>query len=512
MEFDEIEYPILGGLDSLHNGSDIPQFRGDEDWKGYLRFVQVNNVYAPNDRYDLMTRPGFADIRATAINAAGIFTSFRDQEAMASRFLMTVSIGGGTHSIYQNNANPPTEISGGTNFTVGQDNLISSVNFTDGTNPMTVFASLLRDVPQSVNASASRADFAITGTTYPKVIRIFDQRLIMVAPSIGGTVYKFRNYFSDKRDGNLITDSTTQFSSFEASEGEEIVGAEVFGQVLFTGMPSRIYFQGITPFSATPLSTPREFEAGQNKGFVSSHGVICADERLWWISRKGIHVVDRWQRMTDLDWVKPTITGLSQSRLQYAVAGYDSKLDVVLFAVTPSGGTQNTVMLAVNTKTLEVYYWTIKANAIGRRLVSGESRTVLGGYVGKFRDFDSGTTGDQDDASILIDADVITPRHHVGRKNWIKLFVGIKVKFKPNGAEAVTLQYRMNDESAWSSFAESPYTVTYTAGDQDEKFFPLGKTGTYSQYRFREAITGDVFRVQSYTLVFKYICPAVVRV
>ena len=510
-EYEEITFPVLGGLDTLHNPADIPQYKGDEDWKDIVRMAQANNVFAPNDRYDLVTRPGFSDIRSTAINAAGIFTSFREATPIASRFLMTVSIAGGSHSIYQNSANPPAEITGGTNFTIGQDNLVSAVNFTDGTTPMSIFASLLRDKMQSVEATPTRADFTPTGTILAKSIRVFDQRLIMMAPSVGGTVYRHRNYHSDKRDGNLLTDSTTQFSSFEASEGEEIQGIEVFGQVLFTGMPSRIYFQGITPFSTAPLSDPREFEAGQNKGFASSHGQVVADDKLWWISYKGIHCVDRWQRTLDLDNIKPVILGLNQARIQYAVTGYDHNKGMVLFSVSNGSDTIHKTVIGVNVKTLEAYVWTISANAMGIRLVSSEPRLVLGGYVGKLRDFGQGATGDLDDASALIDADIITPRHHCGAKDWIKLFAGVKVRFDPQGSEAVTLQFRLNDESSWSTFSESPYSVTGTAGDTDTKFFAIGKAGTSLQLRFRDAISGDVMRIQSYTIVYKKVSPGLTR-
>ena len=169
-DYDELTFPLLGGQDSLHNPADIPQGRGDEDWgkSPVLRMAQAKNVYAANDKYDLLTRPGFADVRGTAINAAGVFTCFRDQNPIANQLLMTVSIAAGSHKIYIDDANPPSAIAGGTDFTIGADNLINAVNFTDGTNPMSIFASRQRDTMQSVNGSGTRADFTTTGTIKAK--------------------------------------------------------------------------------------------------------------------------------------------------------------------------------------------------------------------------------------------------------------------------------------------------------------------------------------------------------
>lgn len=501
MAFKEQDYPILAGVDTVHTAAEIPQMPGMEGWKGILRMAQANNVFSPDTRLDLMTRPGMADVRATAINAAGIFTGLFHQGDLANNFFLAVSIAAGSHNLYQDTANPPGAITGGTNFTIGQDNLVSMMDFTDGSSRGTICMSRLRDTPQFLDTSASRSNFSITGTMLPKFGIVLGQRALYGAPSVSGTVQAQRVYWSDRRDGNLLTDVNTQFESFETGEGNDVDALSVFGELGIVGQRDHIFLLAVNPSALKPFAV-RELPGGKFRGPVSHQGMVVGDGRLWWMGQKNIHAMDFSGKIEDVgDPIRPTIEALDDDRREFTVAGYDPVNSLVLFAVSNDGDTIHKRVIAINTKTSMIYpNWTLNVNAMGNRIVSEEHRLILGGYLGLFRNFPSGTTGDIDDAAGVIDADIVTPRHHVGLPHHRKLWGGIKVTFKPSGSsEAVTLQYRLNDASSWSDFAASPYTVTGTANDLRTDYFPLMKVGTHLQLRYR----GEVMRIQGYTLVYK---------
>ena len=508
--YQELTYAALGGLDSLDNAAAIPHSKSDEGWEGIHHFAQATNVFAPTKRRDIQTRPGMADVRSTAINAAGIFTGMIDQGDIGSnRFLMTVSIAAGSHNIYEDVANPPTAIAGGTNFTIGADNLVSMANFHNGTNRGTIICSRSQDTPQFiVGSSGARSNLSITGTTLPKYVEVFGQRAIYGYVTTAGTSHPQRVYWSDIRNGSSITDVITQFESFETEQGGDITAIKKLSDICMVGLMNNVFLLAVTPAFSKPFAV-RELPAGRYKGPVSHQGVVEADNALWWIGQTGIHSLDLTGKIRDwADIIKPTITGLKDSRRAYAIAGYDADRDLVVFAVTDGSDTKNQDVIALNIKTGAIYLWTISVNAMAQRMVSGENRLIMGGYVGKFRNWASGTAGDLDDATALIDADIITPRYHLGRPDWVKLFAGFKITFKPqNTSEDVILQYRMDDASSWTSFASSPYSVTGTAFDVDTKYFPLMKAGTHCQLRIREATLDHVMNIQSITPVFKFLHP-----
>lgn len=508
-DFKEAVFDALGGLNTTDNAADIPQ-----DPKEAVYFAQANNVYAPGDRYDLMTRPGMTDVRSTAINASGIFTSLHHQGDIADRQLMTVSIAAGSHNIYQDSANPPAAIAGGTNFTIGQDNLVSAINFHDGTNPGTILMSLLRDTPQFVTGAPARSDFSITGTILPAFGEVFGQRALYGAPSVGGTVFDNRVYWSDIRDGNLLTDTTTQFESFETEQGDRVRGIRKLSDICLVGKLNNVFVLAVTQAFAKPYAV-RELPAGRGRGPAGHHAITEIDGMLLWRGQNGIYGLDLTGKVTDwADELRGTFQAINDdstasARIQYTVAGTDSKRNLALFAMSGAGETKNQTVVAVNTKTKMKYIWTLSVNAMGQRNVSGDQRLLLGGYVGLFRNFGSGSTGNLDDATALIDADVFTPRHHVGSPTYVKLWGGVKVLFDPQGSEAVTVQYRLNDDTSWTSFAESPYTVSGT--DKNLKYFPLMKAGTHVQLRFRNANSGEVMRIQRYSLLYRLAHPALVN-
>lgn len=523
--FQEIVFDLLGGQNTLDNPADIlqvprqPQI-GTLDPGTPLRFVTAQDVYAPNERYDLSTRPGFTKVRSTTINAAGIITGMAHQGEIADRFILTVSIAAGSHQPYQDAANPPTVMAGGTNLTIGQNNLTTLLNFTDGSNAGTIILARERDLPQFINSSGTRSDFTIAGTGLtslkPAIGEIFGNRAMYGDVNRDGTVLNDRVYYTDVRDGNLLTDHTTQFLSFERRIADKVRGMRVLSDVMLIGSRDYLSFAVLTNNSSDPFRI-QDVAIGAGQGPISHQGMItCSQQRAAWWAQTGIFSLEGSQGEVIKDWTKvirPYINDLSESRREYVSAGYDPYLDIGMWAVSESGQTAHNKVIGVNFTTGEVYIWTLTRNAFSPRIVSGEQRLIGGGLVGLFyNENQTGTyVGNADDATAAIDADVISPRHHCGSPTLVKLFGGIKITFDQQGtSEAVTVQYRLNDASSWTSFAASPYTVTGTAGDVNQKFFPLMKAGTHLQLRFRDANSGQAFRIQKYAILWKSLHPALV--
>lgn len=502
--YQETTFSALGGFDSQSNPGDIQQ-----DPSKVIRMVQTNNVYQPGERYDLMTIPGFAKRRSTTINAAGIFTGGIDFGELASEEVVTVSIAAGSHNLYRNNANPPGALAGGTNFTIGEDNLVDSLLFTDGTNKGAIFLSRLRDLPQFVSSAAARSDFTIAGTGLtslkPAIGEIFGQRALYADVNRDGTVEDDFIYWSDLRDGNLITSYLNQRESVETKDKDKVRALRRFSEVCVVGKMNHLFLLASNPFATRPFAM-REMPLGAGRGPISQQATISTDSACFWLSKHNITSIDASGRIKDwADHLRPTITGLQQDEMPYACAGHLPSQNLIFFSVAASGSTSRNRQIVLNYKTGELFLVTRTRNAYWNYFDSDETLKLSGGgKSGYFYEELTGTTGDADDATALIDADIITPRHRFKQP---VLIAGIKVGFDKQGSEAVTVQYRLNDASDWSSFAESPYTVSGTAGEVDEKFFPLMDVGKYAQLRFRDANSGDVMRVQYYTLVWKPITP-----
>lgn len=525
-DFKEIVFDLLGGVNTLDNPADIlqtprqPQL-GTLDPGTPVRMAQANDVYAPNERYDLSTRPGFTEVRGTTINAAGIGTGMAHQGSIAENFLLAVSIAAGSHNLYQDSANPPVAIAGGTNFTIGQDNLTTFLNFTNGTTAGTIVLSLLRDLPQFVDGTVTRSDFTIAGTGLtslkPAIGEIFGQRAMYGNVNFDGTIYTNRIYYTDIRDGNLITDPTTQYLTFERKTADQVRGMKVLSDIMLVGSRDYLSFIVLNTVGSDPFRT-QDVAIGAGQGPISHQGMItCSNQRAAWWGQTGIFSLEGSQGEVIKEWTKslrPYITNsLSESRRIYSVAGYDAETDIGLWAVSETGQSAHNRVIAVNFSTGENYLWTLSRNAFATRIVSGAQVLQGMGYVGKFYNENQiGTlVGNADSATTAIDADIITPRHHCSEPSYVKLFAGVKVVFDYQGSsEAVTVQYRLNDSSTWVSFADSPYTVTNTAGDVCQKFFPLFKAGTHLQLRFRDANSGQAFRIQKYILVYKLLHPGLV--
>mgnify|MGYP001558459822 CR=1 FL=1 len=492
-----IWYSIFKGLWTREPVGDIPT----DPKKNETYLAQATNVYAPGISTVLRKRPGFTQVRSTAINASGIFTSLVHQGEIADRMLMTVSIAGTSHNIYQDSANPPAAIAGGTNFTIGADNLVDYGHFTDGTNPGTILISRLRNLPQFINASGTRSNFTIAGTgltsLLPSIMEIFGQRALYGNCDNDGTVFDDRVYWSAVRDGNAVTDDTTDFESFETKDKDRVRAIRKISDICMVGKLNNVFTLILTPEASRPFSIQEE-PGGRLKGPVSQQACLEADQRLYWLGQTGIHSLDsRFQIKDWADQIAPTIEGLNDTdRREFSIAGYDPHSNIIQFCVSDGTDTTHKTVIALNIKTGAIYIWTDSRNAYGYRFVSDEHRLIGGGYTGFFyNEMQTGSDGNLDDATAVIDADVFTPRFWLnayGHKQKVPL---IYLSVDPIGSESLTVQFRLDDSTQWSDPTGSPYAVSGT--DHDMLLVPIRAWAERIQLRFRNNTASAVYSVKA---------------
>lgn len=488
-------YNIFKGLYTEEPIGDIPT----NPKKGETYLAQANNVYAPGISAVLRKRPGFSKVRATAINANGIIAGMQHLGEIADEFILGVSISGTSHSLYRDSADPPGELATGTNFTIGQNNLLSSILFSDGTNAMAIFTSRQKDLPQSVNSSATRADFTIAGTGLtslkPEICEVLGQRALYGDYDQDGTVYDDRVAWSAVRDGNLIDDITTDFESFETTEKDRIRAIRKFSDLGMVGKLNNVFLLAVTPAATKPFAV-QEVPAGRYKGPVSHQATTEANQKAFWMGQTNIHSLDAMEQIKDwADVLRPTIAGLADDRREFSVVGHDVERNLLLFNVSDSGDTTNDLTIALNYKTGALYLWTLRRNAYAPRLVSGEHRLIGGGYVGLFYREMDGTSGDLDDATAVIDADVFTPRFWLNAYGHKQKIPFVLLSVDPIGSEKITVQYRLDDDSSWTTPDESPISVsgtdTFLAG------ISIGKWAERIQLRFRNNTADEVYSVKA---------------
>ncbi len=502
-DFEETFFPILGGF------TDMNPTRSPQDPRKAIRMAKAQNVHGPVDfPGSLKTIPGFAKQNTSALgDATSSITGGVWGSEVVDVHIITSSDSGTDHSIYDG-SNDNEIASPGTDFTIGEDNLVDWTIFNDGVNPMMIACSLQRDTPQRINASKARADFNISGTVLPQFTDVLSARLMMGAPSVGGTVFDDRVYWSDRRDGNLITTASQQFESFEKRLKGRVRGIKTYSDVLVVGDLHNVFLLPPTPSGLTAFGTPQEIAMGINEGPVGHHSMGIADKKLWWRGPNGIYSLDalteQVKNWTAPEWIRQTFLDFNHADDEYTRFGHWPQQDMVVFSLNGSGSNIRNRMIGVNYNTGALYFpWTRERNALWSGLSSSVPTLYGGGNDGDWYEEFTGTTGDADDAGGTIDADVFTPRHHMGRPGWVKIFGGIMVHFDPVGTQVVTVKYRLDDKSTLNAFSASPYTVSSTAGDTDVKYFPLMKPGEYLQLEFQDAISGEILHVKGYTIYWK---------
>lgn len=485
-------YSIWKGLYTQEPLGDIPH----NPRKGESFLYQANNVYAPGISTVLRKIPGFTRGRSLAVNANGIVTGMVHMGEISDEFLLSVSIAGTSHNFYRDNANPPGAIAGGTNFTIGSDNLVSWVLFTDGTNPGAIAFSRQRDTPQFFNSSVTRSNFSISSTTLPQFGDVFGQRLLLGAPSVSGTIYDDRVYWTDIRDGDSISDINTQFASFETTEKDRVRAIKKISDVCLVGKLNNVFLLAVTPSAINPYAI-RELPAGRYRGPVSHQGVVEADSKLFWMGQTNIHSLDLSGRVLDVaDQIKPTIESLDDGRRDVTVAGVDAVRNLIVFNVSDSGQTTNALCIVLNYKTGAIYLRTITRNAYAQRLVSEEHRLIGGGYSGFFYNEFTGTSGNADDSTAVIDGDIFTPRFWVSYGSKAKIPF-VLVSLDPIASEQLTVQYRLDDDTTWSTPSESPVIVSNTDTDTLTIAVVINAWAERIQLRFRNNRADEAFSIKA---------------
>lgn len=504
-------YNLWQGLWTEDSVGDIPMeqialpslvSRVMKEARGLSYLARASNVYSPGVSRLIRKRPGFAVVNTNAISATGIFTGFVHLGEIADKFLSTTSIAGTSHNIYDFSNDAPTAVTGGTNPTIGADNLCDTVLFHDGVNPVAIFVWRLRDLPQSVTGGVARANHTIAGTGLtslkPAVIEVFQQRLLCGDCNVDGTVFDDRVYWTDIRDGNLITTPTTQFLSFETRLKDKVRAIRKLSDICMVGKLNNVFTMAPTQDDADPFIVQEE-AGGKNKGPVSQQAVVEADQRLFWIGQSNIHSLD--QNFEIRDWadaIQPTIRGLNDSRRDFSVAGVDADRSLILFNVSDSGQTTNDLTIGLNYKTGALYLWTLRRNAFGYREVSGQIRLVGGGHIGVAYYEMTGTAGDLDSATAVIDGDVITPKYWLNAYGTKQKIPYVLLKVDPVGSEALTITYALDDEDILTSPrtpAGSPYTV---AGNTDDTIVvPIKAFSERVNLRIRNNAANVVYLVKA---------------
>ena len=469
-------YRLFPGLWTEDSGGDIPQDqilyqqmvgRAMRRVPGAMYLERATNVYAPGATSILRTRPGFEKIHATAVSSTGIFTGFVHLGEIADEFLASMSIAGDKHSIYRYNANPPGELSGGSNPTIGADNLSRPVIFTDGTTPGAIFTFRLRDAHQFVSGTPTRSTLTVAGVGLSSlkaaIAEVFAQRVLYGDVNVDGTVYDDRVYHTDIRDGNLISDSTTQFLSFETTLKDRVRALRKLSDICLVGKLNNIFTMVPTENAGEPFMVQEE-PAGRGRGTVSHNAVEEADHKLFWLGQSNIHSMDQQFQFRDwADAIQPTIRGLSDSRREVAISGVDVDRSLILFNVSDSGQSTHDVTIALNYKTGALYLWDLRRNAFGYREVSGQIRLVGGGYTGNSYYEMTGTRGSLDDATAVIGSDVISAKLWVNAYGTKQKIPFILLAMDPIASEQLTVTYALDDEDILTSprtSTGSPYTMS----------------------------------------------------
>jgi len=471
-------YDVFKGYNAQHTDT-LEQSREG------LELVTAQNVI-PDPLGDIATRDGFSHVRATAIAGAGSITGMSHGLRDASdKFVLTDSDG----DTFIDDANPPVKLAGGTDYTDGVDNLTRF----DTHESLLIGVSRLRDLPQTVNTSGVRADLGGT-PPYGLDYKVFGRRGHMFSPLYGGTTYLERIMFNSANDDHDVwADPTTiNFLNFgRPGSGVQVVGGEVYADHLMTFTSDAVFPVYTTPNATIPFSFQKEIFREAGGGPVGAHAVVATAEGLYWISNNfdvkqqvGLQVNSIGRA------VQPFLRGLNDARRQFISGGFEPKNRMVVWNVSDGADTVHKTQLCLQIDTGWFYIQTIQCNALANRMVSGELQLIGGHNNGLFSTlYDGSTTGDLQTAVSLIDADIITPRLHLGMPGIVKKVPYLCVEFDPIATEVVTVQYRLDDATAWTSFSES--TTTMSGTDIQTAWYPIPGPFERIALRFRDANSGE---------------------
>lgn len=479
----ELWFDVLKGYNA-HHADRLEQSRSG------VELVTAQNII-PDPPGEWVTSPGFSKVRGTAISGTPAITGIFHMGDLADSLILVGS--DGEH--YQDSANPPAAIASGTDFTSGAGNLVRGTIF----NNVLITVSKQRDAPQQITSSIVRSD--LSGTPPKGVdVKSFGRRVWMFSPNISGTIWRHIASFGTTDDvaTTWTNPSTTEMLNFGTPGGKfNVLGGEVFEDHLMAFTEDSVFPIYQTVNSDLPFAYQSDVLDEEGGGPASIHSVVKADKRLYWISRNfDVKMMLPNKIIKSIGFpVHVFLRGINESRKNLIVGGFEPRYRMVVWCLSNGSDTQNKTALCLHVDTGWFFIRTISRNAFGYRIVSGQPRLIGGGYAGFFyNEFDSSTTGNLDDSTALIDADIQGPRHHLGMPGVIKKGVIMAVVFDPISTETVTVQGNYGDETAFTSLNS---TVTMSGTDYKTAYFKLNPF-EYFQPRFRDANSGERIRVLKY--------------
>ena len=473
-------YPVFGG----YNEQQIESLRQDSE---LMELSQSQDVIS-DPLGSIITRPGFSNVRASAITGTPSITGMWDMQDLASIFLVGASDG----KLYKDTASPMVEVTGGTAFTTGATVLRRATIFKN----LLIMVSSSRNIPQTVETTPTKADL---GGTPPRGIDVkaFARRLCMFSPSDGSTTYRGIMSFTSANDDE--TAWTLPYSANFLNFGKtgtdvNVLGGEIYKDRMMVLTEDRIYPVYATPNASLPLAFQESLFNEDGGGPPNIHGVIPANDQLYWISRNRDVKTLIGETVKPIGYpVQPFLRGLTDAQLSNIVGGWEPKYRMVVWAIADAASETHNVVLAMHVDTRQFHLHTLSRNAFANRVVSGQLRLIGGGLAGHvYNEYDSSTTGNADNSATAIDADIMTPRLHHGLPDAVKKVPYVAVEFDPIGAEVVTVQHQLDDATSWTSFAESTFTMSGT--DKKIGYFTIPAPYRDIRIRLRDAVSGDRFR------------------
>lgn len=477
-------YDVLGGTNLNHTDRAAQT-------QELLELVTGSENLIPDPAGELVTRPGFSKAFATAIAGSLKITGLHYMKDLADELIVTC--GNGTFK--RGNANPPGALTGGTAFTSGDNVLTRSTIFND----FLIAVSNARDLPQTVNASAVRADLGGTPARGMDV-KAFARRVCMFSPIYSGTTYRSLMAFTSANDNQAAWTApvTVNFLNFGRTGTDvNLLGGEVFADHLMAFTEDGVFPVYATPNALLPLAFQQSAFTEAGGGPPNIQAVVSANDHLYWISKNfDVKVMDRAGRVTSAkyaDAVRPFLRGLNDSRRIYTVGGWDPIYRMVLWAVSDGSDTQNNTVLALHLDTGWFFLHTISRNAFCNRTVSGEPRLLGGGYSGfLYNEYDASTTGNLDDSTAAISARAVLPRLHAGQPDVTKKIPYCLVEVDPIGTETITVDGNLDDNTGFTDVS-----TTLAVTGTDTKLFRVAIPAPWKRFqpRFTDAVSGERMRI-----------------
>ena len=477
-------YDVLGGTNLNHTDRAAQT-------QQLLELSTGSENLLPDPAGEWVTRPGFSKAFATAITDSPKITGLHYMKDLANELIITC----GNATFKRGNANPPGALTGGTEFTSGDNVLTRSTIFND----FLIVVSNARDLPQTVNASATRADLGGTPARGLDV-KAFARRVCMFSPIYSSTTYRSLMAFTSANDNQAAWTApvTVNFLNFGRTGTDvNLLGGEVFADHLMAFTEDGVFPVYATPNALLPLAFQQSafWEAGG--GPPNIHAVVPADNKLWWISKNfDVKVMAASGHVTSAkyaDGIRPFLRGLNDSRRIYTVGGYDPIYRMIVWAVSDGSDTQNKTLVVLHLDTGWFFLHTLSRNAFCNRTVSGEPRLLGGGYSGfLYNEYDTSTTGNLDDSTAPISATASLSRLHAGQPDVVKKIPFMMVEVDPIGTETITVSGNLDDNTGFTDVS-----TTLAVTGTDTRLFRVMIPAPWKRFqpRFVDAVSGERMRI-----------------